>query len=127
MIAFNQCVFVGNVGQEPETRTTTEGVSVARFRLAVETDFRKDSDEPPMWLTVVAWRKLADQVEKVVKKGSLVLVSGRLSVRAYTDKAETKRTAVEVIAQSVQVLPSKTKLAGTAKAEEPDLAEEVAA
>jgi single-strand DNA-binding protein len=62
-----------------------------------------------MWLTVVAWRNLSGQVEKVVKKGSLVLVSGRLAVRAYTDKAGTKRTSVEVIAQSIQVLPSKSK------------------
>ena len=126
MVSFNQCVFVGNAGPEPEIRKTTEGVSVARFRLAVETDFRKDSQEPPMWLTVVAWRSLADQVEKVVKKGSLVLVSGRLSVRAYTDKAETKRTSVEVIAQSIQVLPSRTKAVETPEAEEP-LPEEAAA
>src|SRR5437660_635109 len=123
MVSFNQCVFVGNVGQEPEIRTTTEGVNVSRFRLAVETDFRKDSEEPPMWLTVVAWRNLAGQVEKVVKKGSLVLVSGRLAVRAYTDKAETKRTAVEIIAQTVEVLPSKAKAGQTPDHEEPEPAE----
>jgi len=126
-VSFNQCVFVGNAGQEPEIRTTTEGVNVARFRLAVETDFKKDSQEPPMWLTIVAWRNLAGQVEKVVKKGSLVLVSGRLSVRAYTDKAETKRTSVEVIAQSIQVLPSKAKAVEMPEQEKVEQTEEAAA
>ena len=126
-MSFNQCVFVGNAGQEPEIRTTTEGVNVARFRLAVETDFKKDSQEPPMWLTIVAWRNLAGQVEKVVKKGSLVLVSGRLSVRAYTDKAETKRTSVEVIAQSIQVLPSKAKAVEMPEQEKVEQTEEAAA
>ena len=105
MVSFNQVIFAGNVGRESELRKTEEGTSVARFSLAVDTFSGKDEDKAPMWLTVVCWRQLAEQVSKIVKKGSLVLVSGRLSVRSYTDKEQKERTAVEVIASTVQVLP----------------------
>ena len=120
MVSFNQCVFVGNVGPAPEVKKATDGSSYVRFRLAVETDFRKDSEEPPMWLTVVAWRNLAEQVGKVVTKGSLVLVSGRLAVRNYTDKENSERTSVEVTAQTVQVMPKGTRIKAEAEAQTED-------
>src|SRR5438067_1143285 len=84
MISFNQVTFAGNVGRESELQQTDNGNTYARFSLAVDSSFTKD--EPPMWLTVTAWGKLAEQVSKLVKKGSLVLVSGRLAIRSYTDK-----------------------------------------
>lgn len=121
MISFNLCTFVGNAGGDAELRTPEEGTSVARFRLAVTTDFKKESNEPPMWLTVIAFGKLSTQISEVVKKGSLVLVSGRLSVREYTDKSNVLKQSVEVIAQNVQVLP----VAVRAKAESEALAGDV--
>lgn len=75
MAGINHCVFVGRVGIDPQLNQTNEGVSYCRFRLAVD-----QGKEEPLWLLVVAWRNLATQVEKYVKKGSLVLVSERLSV-----------------------------------------------
>ncbi len=105
MISYNSCTFIGNAGTDAELKTSEEGVSFARFRLAVTTDFHKESQEPPMWLTVIAFRQLADQISEVVKKGSLVLVSGRLAIRSYTDKTNVEKQAVEIIAQTVQVLP----------------------
>ena len=107
MVAFNQVIFLGNVGSEPEVRKTAEGVLVTKFTLAVHT-FAKGKEQP-MWLTVNCWRDLADQIAKIVNKGSLVLVSGRLEVRKYTDKTKVERTSVEVIAQTVQALPTGMK------------------
>jgi single-strand DNA-binding protein len=104
MMSFNQCVFVGNAGNDPEARKTDEGVSVVKFSLAVN-KFSKEKEQP-MWLTVRCWRELADQIEKVVHKGSPVLVSGKLDVHKYTDKTNVERTSVEVIAHTVQVLPT---------------------
>src|SRR5207248_10519656 len=57
----------------------------------------------PIWLRIVAFGKLAETVEKFVKKGSQVLVAGRLSVREYTTKDRKEKTVVEVIAQSIEV------------------------
>jgi single-strand DNA-binding protein len=104
MAGFNHCVFVGRVGIDPQLRETSEGVSYCRFRLAVD----QGKDEP-LWLSVVTWRCLATQVEKYVKKGSLVLVSGRLSVATYTDKANRKQTGVEIVALEVRFLDQKPK------------------
>ncbi len=107
MIAFNHVVFLGNVGTEPEAKKTANGVSVVKFTLAVNT-FAKGKEQA-MWLSVQCWRELAGQMQKVVRKGSLVLVSGSLDVHKYTGKDRVERTAVEVIAHTVQVLPSGAK------------------
>ncbi len=104
MAGFNHCVFVGRVGVDPQLNQTNEGVSYCRFRLAVD-----QGKEEPMWLSVVAWRNVATQVEKFVKKGSLVLVSGRLSIDTYTDRQNQKQTGVEIVALDVRFLDQKPK------------------
>ncbi len=67
----------------------------------------------------VAWRSLVTQVEKYVKKGSLVLVSGRLSVDTYTDKQNQKQTGVEIVALDVRFLDQKPKTGTEAQVTEP--------
>ena len=103
MKSFNQITVVGHVGKDPQERTVSDGVKVCDFSLAVD----EGKDKEPLWLGVVAWRKLAEQVTTYVKKGDPLLVSGKLSVRTYTDKNKTERTAVEVIAQEIRFLSSK--------------------
>jgi single-strand DNA-binding protein len=115
MAGFNHCVFVGRVGVDPELKQTNEGVSYCRLRLAVDQG-RKDE---PLWLSVVTWRNLATQVEKYVKKGSLILVSGRLSIDTYTDKENRKQTGVEIVALDVRFLDQKPKTGTEAQATEP--------
>ncbi len=113
MISFNQVVLVGNVGRDPEQRATPEGTPVTSFPLAVDSYAGKDESgktkESVMWVNIVAWRTLAESVAKIVKKGRLVLVSGKLSVRKYTGKNNAEKTAVEVIASAVQLLDTKAK------------------
>jgi single-strand DNA-binding protein len=108
MKSFNHVVLVGNVGREPALRTVTtekdEEVKVCQFSLAV--DAGKDKDNT-LWLSVVAWRRLAEQVKTYVHTGDLVLVEGKLSVRAYTDTESRERTAVEVIASDIRFLQAK--------------------
>src|SRR5919205_363576 len=114
MAGFNHCIFVGRVGKDPQLKQTNEGVSYCRFRLAVD-----QGKEEPLWLSVVAWRTLATQVEKYVKKGSQVLVSGRLSIDTYTDKQNQKQTGVEIVALEVRFLEQKRKEDTEAQAVEP--------
>jgi single-strand DNA-binding protein len=108
MKSFNHVVLVGNVGKEPVERTVTtekhEEVKVCQFSLAVSEG--KDKDKT-LWLSVVAWRRLAEQVKTYVHKGDLVLVEGKLSVRPYTDNESRERTAVEVIAGDIRFLQAK--------------------
>ena len=101
---YNFCTFVGNAGRAPEIRTTTDGMTVASFSLAVSTWSKETEGKgEPVWLRIVAFGKLAETVEKFVKKGSQVLVAGRLSVREYTTKDGKEKTSVEIIAQSIEV------------------------
>src|SRR5947199_7378679 len=111
---YNFCMFVGNAGRTPEIRTTADGMQVASFSLAVSTWNREvagvanakakaTKEGEPIWLRIIAFGKLAETVEKFVKKGSHVLVAGRLSVRAYTTKNGKDKTLVEIIAQTIEV------------------------
>jgi len=97
-------MFVGNAGRAPEIRATADGMQVASFSLAVSTWSKEaEGKGEPIWLRIVAFGKLAETVEKFVKKGSQVLVAGRLSVREYTTKDGKERTSVEIKAQSIEV------------------------
>ena len=101
---YNYCLFVGNAGRAPEIRTTTDSMIVTSFSLAVSTwNKEREGKGEPIWLRIVAFGKLAETVEKFVKKGSQVLVAGRLAVSDYTTKDGKERTAVEIIAQSIEV------------------------
>src|SRR5436190_6417608 len=101
---YNFCTFIGNAGRAPEIRTTNDGMQVALFSLAVSTWSKEaEGKGEPLWLRIVAFGKLAETVEKLVKKGSQVLVAGRLSVREYTTKDGKEKTSVEIIAQSIEV------------------------
>lgn len=105
MATFNSCHFIGRLGKDPDFNVTPVGKPVAKFSLAV--DQGKDNqgkNNPPMWLNVVAWEKLAEIVEKYAVKGSQVFVSGRLQVRAYDDKNGVKRQSIDLIASTVQLL-----------------------
>src|SRR3954452_16976260 len=103
MRSFNHAVFIGNVGKDPEERTVNGDVKVCDFSLAVDAG----KDQEPLWLSVSAWRKLAEQVKTYVYKGDALLVSGKLSVRKYTDKSNVERTSVEVTADDILFLTPK--------------------
>lgn len=103
MASFNQIIVVGNVGRDPEERTVNGDVKVCSFSVAVD----EGKDKEPLWLSVVAWRKLAEQVTTYVKKGDPVLVSGRLSIRKYIDKNQVERITVEVIASDIRFFGQK--------------------
>ena len=117
---YNYCMFVGNAGRAPEIRTTNDGMQVASFSLAVSTWSREGEgvanakakatkEGEPIWLRIIAFGKLAETVEKFVKKGSQVLVAGRLSIREYTSKDGKEKTSVEIIAQSIEVQHTEKK------------------
>lgn len=98
----NKVIMSGRLGADPESRFTSSGKQVVDFRMAVSG--RKDET---LWLSVIAWEKTAEMVEKYLKKGSRVLVEGRLQIREYTDKKDVKRFATELVAERVLFLDSK--------------------
>jgi single-strand DNA-binding protein len=102
MAGVNNCVFIGNVGRDPETRSTAGGKEVCNFSLAVN----EKKDGEPLWIRVAAFDKLAGICQQYLKKGKQVYVQGRLQVRTY-EKDGVEKTSVEMVANSVQFLGGK--------------------
>lgn len=104
----NKVILVGNVGMDPEVRTTESGVKVARIRLATtERLFDRQANETKEhteWHTVTLWRGLADVVDKYVRKGSQLYIEGRLRTREWTDKDNQKRYTTEIMADDMKLL-----------------------
>lgn len=104
----NKVILVGNVGTDPEVRTTESGVKVARIRLATtERLFDRQANETrehTEWHTVTLWRGLADVVDKYVRKGSQLYIEGRLRTREWTDKDNQKRYTTEILADDMKLL-----------------------
>ena len=104
----NKVILIGNVGMDPEVRTTENGVKVARVRLATtERLFDRQANETrehTEWHTVTLWRGLADVVDRYVRKGSQIYVEGRLRTRDWMDKDNNKRFTTEILADSMNLL-----------------------
>lgn len=104
----NKVILVGNVGMDPEVRTTESGVKVARIRLATtERMFDRatnETKEHTEWHTITLWRGLADVVDRFVRKGSQIYVEGRLRTREWMDKDNNKRYTTEIMADTMNLL-----------------------
>jgi single-strand DNA-binding protein len=106
-------MLIGNVGRDPELKYTPSGIPVTSFRLATSETW-KDRDgnvqEHTDWHTVVAWRGLAEVINKLVKKGARVYIEGRIQTRSFEDKNGSKRHIVEILADNMLLLdPRKMK------------------
>ena len=119
----NKVILVGNVGGDPEVRTTESGVKVSRIRLATSERYtdkqsgeRKELTE---WHTITLWRGLADIVDRYVHKGSQLYIEGRLRTREWTDTNNIKRYTTEILADNMQLLGSRGDGQGAAPAAAP--------
>lgn len=109
MKGFNQVIIAGNLGTDPQCNTLQNGTSVATISVGTNESY-KDANgqvqERVEWHRVVFWSKLADIVRQYLRKGSAVLVSGKLRSRKYTDQTGAERTVTEIIANDLVMLPS---------------------
>ena len=107
-MSVNKVILVGNAGRDPEVRYLEKNVAVANFTLATTdraytTQSGIQVPERTEWHNIVAWRGLAEVVEKYVKKGSQLYIEGRLRTRDY-DKDGVKHYATEINADTMQLL-----------------------
>ncbi len=97
----NHIVLMGRLTRDPELRYTQSQIPVASMRIAVDRDFGRGEDRQTDFIDIVAWRQTAEFVSKYFHKGSMMVVSGRLQMRDWTDKDGNKRTSAEVVADNV--------------------------
>lgn len=104
----NCAVIMGRLTADPELRTTSTGVSVTSFCVAVDRSYVRAGEERQAdFINVTAWRQTADFVTRYFRKGSMIAVQGSIQTRAYEDKNGNKRTAVEIIADNVSFCGSR--------------------
>lgn len=104
---YNRATLVGNVGKDPDVRDVGDTV-VAKLSLATSEKFKnRDGEriEETTWHNVVFWRKLAEIVEKYVKKGDRILVEGKITTRSYEKDGE-KKYITEIVADTMKMLGS---------------------
>ena len=99
----NHITIMGRLTRDPELRRTGSGIAVASFSVAVDRDFGKNEngEKETDFIDCVAWRQTGEFVSKYFTKGSMIVVSGRLQVRSWTDKDGNKRRTAEVVADNV--------------------------
>ena len=106
----NKVILIGNCGQDPEVRYMPNGEAVANVSLGVSeswNDSQGQKQERTEWCRLVFYRKLAEVVEKYVKKGSKIYVEGRLRTREWQDQQGQKRYTTEIICHEMQMLDGK--------------------
>ena len=97
----NHIVLMGRLTRDVELRYTQSQIPVASFRIAVDRDFGRGEEKQTDFIDVTAWRQTAEFVSKYFQKGRMIVVSGRLQMRDWTDKDGNKRTSAEVVADNV--------------------------
>ena len=98
----NVVVLSGRLTQDPELKTTPNGISVCSFSIAVERRFRSGEERQSDFINIVTWRSSAEFVSKYFKKGQMIAIRGSIQTRRYQDKDGNNRNAFEVVADEVQ-------------------------
>jgi len=98
----NHITIMGRLTRDPELRRTGSGIAVASFTVAVDRDFggRDGGERETDFIDCVAWRQTGEFVSKYFTKGRMIVVSGRLQIRSWTDKDGNKRRTAEVVADN---------------------------
>src|ERR1019366_3577033 len=106
-MSLNKVMIIGNLGRDPEMRSTPSGQAVTQFTVAVNRNFKGQDgawQEETEWFRVVAWGPLAERTAEYLRKGRKVYVEGRLQTRQWEDQSGAKRYTTELIAPTVTAL-----------------------
>ncbi|MFU8896215.1 MAG: single-stranded DNA-binding protein [Gammaproteobacteria bacterium] len=104
----NKVILVGNLGADPESRTTPGGLTVTNIRVAT-TEKRKDRQsgdlvEETEWHRVVMFDRLAEVAREYLRKGSQVYIEGQIRTNKWQDKEGNDRYTTEIIGRDMQML-----------------------
>ena len=112
----NSSIIMGRLARDPELRATGSGVSVCSFTVAVDRDYSQNGERDTDFIDCVAWRKAGEFVARNFTKGSMIVVSGRLQMRGWTDKEGNKRRTAEIVADDVYFGEARKRQDGAAGA-----------
>ena len=103
----NRVTLIGNLGKDPETKTTDSGKKITHFTLATNDGYKNNEGErvnETTWHNIVAWNGLAEIAGKFLKKGREVAVEGRIVYRTYEDKKGVTKNITEIVLSDLVLL-----------------------
>lgn len=103
----NKVMLIGRLTKDPELRYTQGGTAVASFTIAVDRRFSKDKEAD--FINCVAWQKTAEFISQYFRKGSKIVVDGRLQTRSYDAEDGSRRFVTEVVVEQSEFGDSKAK------------------
>ncbi len=111
-MAVNKVILLGNVGKEPDIKTMDNGNKVANFSLATSErgyTLANGTQVPDRteWHNLIAWKGLAEIIEKYVHKGDKLYVEGKIRTRSYDDSKGAKRYVTEIYVDQLELLSPK--------------------
>lgn len=111
MASFNKVVLIGRLTNDPEIRTTNNGLKIAQFTVAVDRPFGKNEsgEKKTDFFRCKAWRQKADFVEQYIAKARLVCIEGRIELNDYTDKEGQKRYITEIDVANIETLDARDR------------------
>ncbi|MGH9563684.1 MAG: single-stranded DNA-binding protein [Terracidiphilus sp.] len=116
----NKVILLGNVGKDPEIRSTGGGTMVANFTLATSDRFQDAQgnwQDRTEWHNLVAFKRLAEIVRDYVKKGSKLYIEGKIQTRSWDDKETgAKKYRTEIIALDISLLSGREDGGGSSRA-----------
>lgn len=117
----NKIILQARLVRDPELRRLPNGKSVTSVSVACDRDFSKeDGEKETDFIDLVAFGATADHIAKWFTKGKMIIVSGRLQIRTWTDKEGNKRRNAEVVADSVYFGDSKKSSEGNSTYQAPN-------
>ena len=104
----NKVYLIGNLTRDPEMRSTSAGIPVCNFSIAVNRRFKnaQTGQQETDFFNIVAWRQLAELCSRYLAKGRKVAVFGSIQTRSYEAQDGSKRTAFDIVADEVEFLSS---------------------
>ena len=112
----NRVILIGNLANDPESRTTQSGVAQCSFRIAVQRRFKGANGERETdFLPVVCWRQTAEFAQRYLAKGRKVAVEGSIQTRSYEAQDGSKRYVTEIIAYGVEAVGGREEVAQSAQ------------
>ena len=104
----NKVILIGRLARDPEMRTTSSGVSVTRFTVAVSRPFTGQGTQPQTdFIGCIAWRRQAENIAKYCTKGSQVAVDGRIQTGSYDGQDGQRHYTTDIVADNVTFLGSR--------------------
>lgn len=107
----NKVILIGNLGADPDCRTTASGSPVTNINIATDESYNDKQTgqkvERVEWHRVILWNRLAEIARDYLRKGSKVYVEGSLQTRKYNDNNGIERSVTEIIARDLQMLDSR--------------------